>query len=173
MIIGADSTDRDEGNPFWDFSLALYGSPGVAEACLGLQDDAGLDVNLVLYACYLANQGLALNPAQAAAVDQCCSDWRDTVVQPVRALRRELKETAGHVSELLLAAELAGERQQQNMIWQWHVAQALAPDQTNNTDALLRTNLACVATLANGSAATVYSFALLVAGMLPITLAQC
>jgi uncharacterized protein (TIGR02444 family) len=36
-------------DPFWRFSLDLYGRPGVAPACLALQDEAGADVNLVLY----------------------------------------------------------------------------------------------------------------------------
>ena len=35
--------------PFWDFSLAVYGRPGVAPACLALQQRHGADVNLLLF----------------------------------------------------------------------------------------------------------------------------
>jgi uncharacterized protein (TIGR02444 family) len=34
-------------NPFWEFSLAFYAEPGVAPACLAMQDLEGVDVNLV------------------------------------------------------------------------------------------------------------------------------
>src|SRR5262249_40267230 len=37
---------------FWNFSLKVYGRPGVAAACIALQDGLGLDVNLLLYCCW-------------------------------------------------------------------------------------------------------------------------
>ena len=51
-------------HPFWDFSLALYRKPGVAAACLRLQDGPGLDVNLLLYACWTAANGAGLAAPQ-------------------------------------------------------------------------------------------------------------
>ena len=30
-----------QGSPFWHFSLGLYRAPGVADACIRLQDEAG------------------------------------------------------------------------------------------------------------------------------------
>ena len=33
---------------FWDFSVGTYRRPGVADACLSLQDRYGLDVNVLL-----------------------------------------------------------------------------------------------------------------------------
>ena len=32
----------------WAFALAIYARPGVAEACLALQNEAGVDVMLLL-----------------------------------------------------------------------------------------------------------------------------
>lgn len=40
-------------NPFWRFSCAVYAAPGVAQACLELQDTHGADVNLLLLAAWL------------------------------------------------------------------------------------------------------------------------
>ncbi|NNC63961.1 MAG: DUF2390 domain-containing protein, partial [Gammaproteobacteria bacterium] len=34
---------------FWAFSVRVYGKPDVPTACLDLQNDYGLDVNLLLY----------------------------------------------------------------------------------------------------------------------------
>jgi uncharacterized protein (TIGR02444 family) len=47
-------------NEFWEFSLATYKTDGVAEAALAVQDQMGLDINLILYASWLASQGLKL-----------------------------------------------------------------------------------------------------------------
>ncbi|MEM0955093.1 MAG: TIGR02444 family protein [Pseudomonadota bacterium] len=172
MIIGADSTDRDEGNPFWRFSLTLYAETGVADACLALQDRYNLDINLLLYGCYLANQGHLLETGQASALDQYCTEWRETVVRPVRALRRALKHQAPDVAEKLLAAELVSERDQQAMIWRWHLQQSWQADAIAGDGELLRRNLARLIECENAPAAAVNDLSLQVAGLLPVTVPQ-
>ena len=42
---------------FWDFSVTLYGRPGVAPACLELQERRGLDVNVLMFCLWLAQSG--------------------------------------------------------------------------------------------------------------------
>ncbi|MCG8546534.1 MAG: TIGR02444 family protein, partial [Alphaproteobacteria bacterium] len=37
------------GNAFWNFSLRAYARPGVADACIRLQDRYGVDVNVLFY----------------------------------------------------------------------------------------------------------------------------
>ena len=37
------------GSPFWRFSLRFYRLPEVADACITLQEQAGVDVNLLLF----------------------------------------------------------------------------------------------------------------------------
>src|SRR5665213_163755 len=54
--------DRSMSTPpaadsFWRFSQDFYALPGVAPACLALQDGHGRDVNLVLYGCWLGMSG--------------------------------------------------------------------------------------------------------------------
>ena len=38
---------------FWDFSVRTYGVPGVSQACLALQDERGVDVNMLLYCIWI------------------------------------------------------------------------------------------------------------------------
>lgn len=78
-------------SPFWRFSLRFYGRPGVAEACLALQDKSCADVNLLLFLLFLAERKRRLEAAEIARLDAAVSQWRESVVKPLRALRRGLK----------------------------------------------------------------------------------
>ena len=76
---------------FWDFSLNIYGVPGVAPACLRCQDEAGADVNLILFLLWRAAAGYRLAEGEIASLDAHVTRWREHVVGPLRAMRRELK----------------------------------------------------------------------------------
>jgi uncharacterized protein (TIGR02444 family) len=80
-----------DGSPFWRFSLSFYALPGVAPACLALQDEAKADVNLMLYLFFLATQKRALGGGDIAKLDATVATWRKEVVQPLREIRRRLK----------------------------------------------------------------------------------
>ena len=105
-----------EDFPFWSFSLDLYARPGVAPACLALQDRFGCDVNILLFALWAARCGKALARADFDALDAAVAPWRGGVVEPIRALRRALKADAlgaapvstEQVRAKLLEAELQG-----------------------------------------------------------------
>jgi uncharacterized protein (TIGR02444 family) len=110
----------------WRFSLAVYRQPGVAAECLALQDDYGVDVNLLLFAAYAgAIHGVVLEPAEIAAAGTLVGAWHDEVVRPLRATRRALKpREAGEAAVKALraqvkAAELEAERLEQVMLSQW------------------------------------------------------
>ena len=113
-----------EDFPFWSFSLDLYGRPGVAPACLALQDRFGCDVNILLFALWAARCGKALARADFVALDAAVAPWRRGVVEPIRALRRALKAdalgaapaSAEQVRAKLLEAELQGEKAAQEML---------------------------------------------------------
>jgi uncharacterized protein (TIGR02444 family) len=101
------------GDDFWRFSLALYGRPGVAPACLLLQDEHGRDENLVLYACWIGASGRGrLAPAGLAAAEAIAAPWRRAVIEPLRAARRAAKGApdADDLYASLKAAELEAER---------------------------------------------------------------
>ena len=106
------------GEALWRFSLTLYARPGVAEALIALQDRAGCDVNLVLFAVWLgAVRGHRLDQAQLAVAATAIAPISGDIVGPLRQLRRRLRsEPAADLQDLrrrLLALELAGERQVQ------------------------------------------------------------
>lgn len=76
-------------NPFWRFSLRVYGAPGVSGECLELQDKLGADVNVILYAAWLgAVRGIVLREDDLARIEEAVEIWSANVVQPLRKVRR-------------------------------------------------------------------------------------
>ena len=76
----------------WAFALAIYARPGIAEACLRLQNDADVDVMLLLMAAFAAvKRRILLTPHEIKALDDACGPWREQIVQRLRAIRTELK----------------------------------------------------------------------------------
>ncbi|UCH74039.1 MAG: TIGR02444 family protein [Rhodospirillales bacterium] len=105
-------------HPFWDFSLALYARPNVAEACLRLQDKLGVDVNLILFACWAAaNHRQPTSDGWRRLVAET-SAWRVEVVEPLRRVRRFLTSTrstpwSDGLRERVAALELDAEHVEQ------------------------------------------------------------
>lgn len=107
--------------PFWRFSLRSYRVAGVAEACLALQDDCGADVNLLLYCCWMGDQGRRLSKRALRSAIAAVSGWQSEVVRPLRRARRALKKGRGAIArewsqslrERIGAAELDAEYVQQ------------------------------------------------------------
>jgi uncharacterized protein (TIGR02444 family) len=91
-------------SPFWDFSLALYAKPGVAAACLGLQERHGADVNLLMFCLWLGAERRRLDAAAMAAVAEAAGEWHATVVRGLRAIRKRLKTPIGGADTELAAA---------------------------------------------------------------------
>ncbi len=80
-------------HPFWDFSLRVHGADGVAGACLDLQDAHQLDVNIVLYCCWIGATGRgALDAGEAEAITMAVAEWHGEIVRAVRAVRQRLKD---------------------------------------------------------------------------------
>src|SRR5258705_1514465 len=92
----ASDKPREE-SPFWRFSLRFYSRPSVAAACLALQDEAGADVNLMLFLLFLAEHKRQVTTDDIARLDGAVRSWRDSVVKPLRALRRVLKTGIGEI----------------------------------------------------------------------------
>jgi uncharacterized protein (TIGR02444 family) len=130
-------------NPFWDYSLAVYQLDGVATSCLTLQDSFGLDVNLLLYAAWVACREQRLSDAHVGGVESVIVDWREQVVRPLRALRRQLQgyPRAAGVCDDIKHLELRAEQQQQDMMYAFFQQSAGLP----HTPRSLRENLLLVA----------------------------
>lgn len=114
---------------FWDFSVALYASDGVANACLNLQNRYSVDVNLLLF-CYW--HGLYHGDISEASLRQAITEsevWRTQVIQPLRDVRIWMKDKQSLFAlgdplefETLRSRikfdELAGEKYQQELLEQ-------------------------------------------------------
>ena len=86
----AEQNPSTSGSPFWRFSLRYYRQPGVGEACIALQDGAGIDVNLLLFLLWQASQGRTFAVADVADLERRIGAWRDMTVVPLRQVRRAL-----------------------------------------------------------------------------------
>jgi len=112
-------------NPFWRFSLAVYAAPGVASECLALQDGQGIDVNVLLFCAWLgAIKRFVVLPADIEEFRGEVQQWRDTVITPLRAVRRDVKaipdSTENDVSTFrqdLAALELRAEQIEQAILY--------------------------------------------------------
>jgi uncharacterized protein (TIGR02444 family) len=80
-----------QDNDFWRFSIRFYRDPDVAAACIALQDEAGVDVNVLLFLLWNATLNRTLPADAVADLDRRIGAWRDAAVVPLRALRRALK----------------------------------------------------------------------------------
>ena len=117
----AEQSPSLSGSPFWRFSLRYYRQPGVGEACIALQDGAGIDVNLLLFLMWQASQGRTFTAAEIDEFERRIGAWRNMTVVPLRAVRRALRSppalVEGAVAEAfrnkIKAVELEAERLQQ------------------------------------------------------------
>ena len=78
---------------FWRFSLSVYRVAGVQEECLQLQDSAGVDVNLLLLSAFIgAVHGALPSEQDLRDATATVAEWQNSVVGPLRATRRALKQ---------------------------------------------------------------------------------
>lgn len=99
----------------WHFAGQAYAREGVAPLCLRLQDEHGLDVDVVLACVWLAAAGRRVDEPRLDAMLQAAAPVRAHILE-IRRLRRAVgserrEDPAWQATyEQLLAAELAAER---------------------------------------------------------------
>ncbi len=104
-----------DAEQLWQFSEQHYARPGVAQACLQLQDEHGANVNLLLLLLMLEERGLGADSAHFLPLLQA----RRGLFDQWRALRRRLKTRIDNDDYLqLLQHELELERWQQQELLQ-------------------------------------------------------
>ena len=152
MGAGLEGKKSRDGSPsLWEYALTVYARDDVAAACLAAQDGHGLDVNLLLFAAWLAAAGQAVDEADARRADDHCRAWREEVVKPLRHRRRAWKRAPPHPGAYaaIKALEIEAERQQLVMLAglverQRRPGMAALPTGAGSPD-LLRANLHAVA----------------------------
>ena len=103
---------------FWDWAVAAYAAPGVAEECLHLQDVHEQAVPLLLWAAWQAETGRAPDEEAIEGAVDTTRVWADHAVVPLRDLRRALKTRRPDMDDAdreavrtqVKAAELEAER---------------------------------------------------------------
>lgn len=128
----------------WTFALELYQRPGVADACLALQDGLGVDVNLLLFALFAATErGVVFDHQDLAEADAVVRAWRAEVIQPLRALRQSMKVAStlaagaakDELRQLVKDAELRAEQLEVGMLTHWY-GSALDPRRRRPSSAI-------------------------------------
>jgi uncharacterized protein (TIGR02444 family) len=103
---------------YWDWALSAYARPGVAQACLDLQDEHGQCTPYLLWAAWAAQSGRGLDEAMLVKGADLAHRWEPVFIKPVRAVRRALKPVLDGVAddlrealrEQVKAVELAAEK---------------------------------------------------------------
>src|SRR5580698_6243306 len=121
------SDAQSEITPFWRFSLHFYKQTGVSDACIALQDDCGVDVNLLLFLFWLASDGRLLAADEIKRLDERVRSWRELTIIPIRDTRRKLKGAATLLEpgkqeafrNKVKAVELDAERLQQEALYEF------------------------------------------------------
>lgn len=116
----------------WDWSLTAWAAEGVADACLELQDSAGQNIPLLLWAAWCAADGRAPDEDALEAASDTARAWQETAIAPLRAVRRALKPRAPDLDDAdreavraqVKAVELEAERRLLTAL------EALAPPST-------------------------------------------
>jgi uncharacterized protein (TIGR02444 family) len=129
--------------PLWDWTLVAYGQAGVRQACLTLQDTYGQNTSFLLWAVW------AEGPDAAALAEgaRLAKAWDQTVLVPIREVRRALKPVFAGVNddareglrEDVKAAELRAERVLMESL------EALAGPESGGHPALAALTAACIA----------------------------
>ena len=76
---------------FWTFSKDLYDRPGVEASCLALQTRHDLDVNLLLFALWLADCGVVLDAPAHERAKAMTVFWQAETTRALRMIRRQLR----------------------------------------------------------------------------------
>lgn len=75
----------------WTWTVAAYETPGVAEACLNLQDHNEQNVPLLLWAAWVAVTGRRPDEETIEAACDAARAYDTVIVSQLRAVRRTLK----------------------------------------------------------------------------------
>ncbi|MBV1872473.1 MAG: TIGR02444 family protein [Gammaproteobacteria bacterium] len=121
MEDAVELTEGAEPNPLWEYSLRSYKRAGVEAVCLTLQDEFNLNVNFLLYCCWLAAESIKISDIELLQQVKGLRYWDHEVVLPLRQARRALGKLrikeAQVLKEQVRACELEAEEVFQDEIY--------------------------------------------------------
>ena len=101
----------------WTFSIQTYALPEVEDACLILQNNYDVDINILMYCLWVAEKSIVLNTEDTRLLIKTTEPWQKTILKPLRDARRMMKQhiiampsdlldqTVSNLSEMELNAE--------------------------------------------------------------------
>ncbi len=146
----------------WNFSVRVYRRPEVSQTCLLLQNEHGLDVNLLLFALWYGRHHGALPHELLNEMLAFTRPWAREVVRPLRHARSWMKQALASeqfsalpqqacapLRERIKAVELQSEQLQQQIMQtlceHWLAQQATTEGQTFKTqEQVIAANLRAV-----------------------------
>ncbi|GAB1260912.1 TIGR02444 family protein [Aurantivibrio plasticivorans] len=75
-------------NPLWDYVTTLYGNKRLQGLLLEWQDNVGVNINVVLFMLWLAEQRKVMDEGQIDVIESAIESLHHSFVLPLRALRR-------------------------------------------------------------------------------------
>lgn len=93
----------------WAFCVDVYSHDRIRELCLRFQDEAGVNVNLLLFLAYLHKHQLRIYPTQPKDLVQAIAEL-DASTSKFRGHRRSLKDKDEALYKASLAQELEMEK---------------------------------------------------------------
>lgn len=127
-----NQTPPNPAQSLWDFALAFYAQPQVAEICLQLQDEYQANVCLLIGLRWMDAREDYLDETDFTHLKNHIEMWTREVVEPLRSLRRKLKSPIEHIAQdevqeqlrtVIKNAELLAEKKLLNEIERWAIAQ--------------------------------------------------
>ena len=115
----------EEADEFWQFSLNIYDKPGVSDNLIDLQERYGIDINVILFCCWCGMTGrVPINDSILRSAIELTNPWRETVVERLRLLRKDMKEgvpgvplnVSNPIRHEIKLLELSAERVQQVLL---------------------------------------------------------
>lgn len=112
-------------NLFWDFTIRTYERDGVPAACLALQENCEVDVNMVLFCCWTGELGAGqLDIQEIRTALGAINGWQCEIVRGLRTVRNQLKTgfqgfndvTVQTFRQNILNLELEAERMEQDRL---------------------------------------------------------
>lgn len=121
MLDAVKMVSGETYNPLWDYSLSSYKRAGVETICLTLQDEFNLNVNFLLYCCWLSTGAIKIADSELLQQVKELRYWDYEVLMPLRQARRALVKLRITETEALkdkvMLCELEAERLFQNEIY--------------------------------------------------------
>jgi len=130
----------DSAARFWQFSVEMWRHDAMRDGLLALQDEFEANINMVLFAVWLAGERRNLEPDSVAKSG--LSDWNTAMTSPLRTLRRQAKAESAELYQCLKTAELVAERHEQRLLVATLGEHAPAGENTSR-ESLLQANLVC------------------------------